>query len=141
MLGPERVDELLVEMRLHAAVLAAVASALCVAFPLGGARAVLGIILGCAMTHMSFEALAKLLARMLSGPEQQPPGGDSGDASAKEGRAVIRAFGLALQPALALALLLILWYVPARPEGVALGAGLALLAAVSAAVTRDSFSR
>ena len=107
-------------------------------------RMSLGVALGALIGHLHFSLLARAVANLLT-----PRGGQQGtETDALRG---VQADGLpeeAGDPAggakwtfrvvlLALALVGILWYMPARPEGVALGLVLALLAAVIGGISTE----
>lgn len=70
-----------------------------------------------------------------SAHDDPPP--SASDTAKREG-ARVRALGLLRLPFVVLALVLILWYMPARPEGVALGVTLSLAAAVLAALRAEN---
>ncbi len=107
-------------------------------------RMSLGVALGALIGHLHFSLLARAVANLLSpsrpvqGIETDVPGGVQAEDAPSE----------ATDPAggakwtfrvllLALALVGILWYMPARPEGVALGLVLALLAAVIGGISTE----
>lgn len=106
---------------------AMVAIAGAISLPLFGHAMSLGIALGALVGWVNLWLLARALRTMLRTPEQYRPGG---------GRTwILPSVLLVKWPFILLALALILWYMPARPEGVAVGALLALLGA-SIASTR-----
>jgi len=99
--------------------LAAIAGA--ISYPLFGREMTLGIALGALVGWVNLWLLAKALASMLRNPEQHRPAGRR--------TWVLPSVLLLKWPFILLALAGILWYMPARPEGVALGALLALVGA------------
>lgn len=126
-------------------------------------RVGLGIALGALLAHVNLMLIARTLSEALgraaasSNPAEgaDAPGSgagaaaDSGDAqndgeppsaseTASRESARVRALGLLRLPFVVLALVLILWYMPARPEGVALGVTLSLAAAVLAALRAEN---
>ena len=91
-----------------------------------GTEMSLGIALGALVGWVNLWLLSKALSTVLRSPEQYRPVG---------GRTwVLPGVMLLKWPFILLALGLILWYMPARPEGVAAGALLALVGASIAAV-------
>ena len=86
----------------------------------------LGVALGALVGFANLVVLSRSLSKVLENPEQHRP------AAGKKW--VLPAVLLLKWPFLLLALGLILWYMPARPEGVAAGVALSLLAASIAAV-------
>ena len=122
----------------------------------------LGVALGALLAHVNLMLLARTLGSALGrvtggGPEGEvvsgpstmsdsepvgttPPtdGDGSPEARARRESARVRAQGLFRLPLVVLALVLILWYMPARPEGVALGVVLSLASAVFAALRSEN---
>lgn len=86
----------------------------------------LGIALGALVGWVNLWLLARALRVMLRDPQQYRPAGPR--------TWVLPGVLLLKWPFILLALALILWYMPARPEGVALGALLALVGASIAAL-------
>ena len=130
-------------------------------------RVGLGVALGALLAHVNLMLIARTLSEALGraaassnpaeGADAQGSGpgaaADSGDApttapnddgppspseTASRESARVRALGLLRLPFVVLALVLILWYMPARPEGVALGVTLSLAAAVLAALRAEN---
>jgi drug/metabolite transporter (DMT)-like permease len=107
-----------------------VAIACAAAIPLFGRPMGLGIALGALVGWVNLWLLARALRAMLRDPQQHRPTGQ---------RTWILPGVLLLKwPFILLALAFILWYMPARPEGVALGALLALVGASIAALRGNS---
>ena len=127
-----------------------------IAWALGGAELALGTALGALLGYGNVWLLGRSVEALLGRsiptdppPEQapEPPEGsdildwETGTQTAPnaqefaglEARAHRRQGALRLV-AVSLAMVLILWYMPARPEGIALGVGASLLAAVLAAL-------
>jgi hypothetical protein len=124
------------------------------AWALLGDEFALGIALGTVVAHASFVGLARDLStalgvaaargeRTLGGPADEipprdgeipAPARDPAQIAGLDGARQIRARSLLKWPLVGLALAGILWYMPARPEGVALGVVLSLAAAVLAAL-------
>jgi len=103
-----------------------VALAGAISLPLFGREMSLGIALGALVGWVNLWLLARALRAMLRDPQQYRPAGQ---------RTWILPSVLLLKwPFILLALALILWYMPARPEGVAVGALLALIGASLAAL-------
>jgi len=113
----------------------------------------LGVALGALLAHVNLMLIARTLSEALgraatagstnastnvaadpSDPDSTPVAGET----AKRESARVRAAGLLRLPFVVLALVLILWYMPARPEGVALGVTLSLAAAVFAALRAEN---
>ncbi|MCA9652602.1 MAG: hypothetical protein KC501_21980 [Myxococcales bacterium] len=92
----------------------------------------MGIALGALLGFVNLWLLAKALGKVLRNPEQYRPGAAQ--------TWVLPGVILLKWPFILLALGVILWYMPARPEGVAVGALLALVGASIAAIrgNRDS---
>lgn len=109
---------------LWTAVMAAIAGA--ISLPLLGREMSLGIALGALVGWVNLWLLARALRAMLRDPQQYRPRGAQ--------TWVLPGVLLLKWPFILLALALILWYMPARPEGVALGALLALVGASIAAI-------
>lgn len=86
----------------------------------------LGVALGALVGFANLLLLARALGTVLRDPEQYRPTGAR--------TWVLPGVILLKWPFILLALAMILWYMPARPEGVALGALLALAAASIAAI-------
>lgn len=103
-----------------------VAIAGAISLPMVGPEMSLGIALGALVGWVNLWLLARALRVMLRDPSQYRPAGRR--------RWVLPGVLLLKWPFLLLALAFILWYMPARPEGVALGALLALVAASIAAL-------
>jgi len=97
-----------------------------IAWALFGREMALGVALGALLGLLNLLALGRALGLMLSSAQQHRP------AAGKKW--VLPTVLLLKWPFLLLALGLILWYMPARPEGVAVGFGLSLLAASLAAI-------
>ena len=108
-------------------VMAAIAGA--ISLPLFGHEMSLGIALGALVGWVNLWLLARALRTMLRDPQQHRPTGQR--------TWVLPSVLLLKWPFILLALALILWYMPARPEGVALGALLALVGASIAAIRAD----
>jgi hypothetical protein len=104
---------------LWTAILVAIAGA--ISLPLFGGEMSLGIALGALLGWANLWLLAKAVKAMLRAPQQYRPGGQR--------TWVLPGVLLLKWPLLLLALAGILWYMPARPEGVAIGALLALVGA------------
>lgn len=109
---------------LWTAVMVAIAGA--ISLPLFGREMSLGIALGALVGWVNLWLLARALRAMLRDPQQYRPAGAR--------TWVLPGVLLLKWPFILLALALILWYMPARPEGVALGALLALVGASIAAI-------
>lgn len=109
---------------LWTAAMAALAGA--ISLPLFGREMSLGIALGALVGWVNLWLLARALRAMLRDPQQYRPAGAR--------TWVLPGVLLLKWPFILLALALILWYMPARPEGVALGALLALVGASIAAI-------
>lgn len=92
----------------------------------------MGIALGALLGLANLWLLAKTLATVLRNPEQYRPGSHR--------TWVLPGVILLKWPFILLALGLILWYMPARPEGVAVGALLALVGASIAAIRGNKSS-
>jgi drug/metabolite transporter (DMT)-like permease len=105
-------------------VMVAIAGA--ISLPLSGHEMSLGIALGALVGWVNLWLLARALRTMLRDPRQYRPTGSR--------TWVLPGVLLLKWPFILLALALILWYMPARPEGVALGALLALVGASIAAL-------
>ena len=105
-------------------VMVAIAGA--ISLPLFGPEMSLGIALGALVGWVNLWLLARALRAMLRDPQQYRPAGQR--------TWVLPGVLLLKWPFILLALALILWYMPARPEGVALGAVLALVGASIAAL-------
>ena len=105
-------------------VMAAIAGA--ISLPLFGREMSLGIALGALVGWVNLWLLARALRAMLRDPQQYRPAGAR--------TWVLPGVLLLKWPFILLALALILWYMPARPEGVALGALLALVGASIASI-------
>jgi hypothetical protein len=97
-----------------------------ISLPLFGREMSLGIALGALVGWVNLWLLARALRVMLRDPQQYRPVGAR--------TWVLPGVLLLKWPFILLALALILWYMPARPEGVALGALLALVGASIAAI-------
>jgi len=97
-----------------------------ISLPLFGHEMSLGIALGALVGWVNLWLLARALRTMLRDPRQYRPTGSR--------TWVLPGVLLLKWPFILLALALILWYMPARPEGVALGALLALVGASIAAL-------
>ncbi len=97
-----------------------------ISLPLWGTEMSLGIALGALVGWINLWLLARAVGVMLRAPEQYRPTGAR--------TWVLPGVLLLKWPFLLLALAFILWYMPARPEGVALGALLALVGASIAAL-------
>ena len=97
-----------------------------ISLPLFGREMSLGIALGALVGWVNLWLLARALRAMLRDPQQYRPVGAR--------TWVLPGVLLLKWPFILLALALILWYMPARPEGVALGALLALVGASIAAI-------
>lgn len=93
---------------------------------LAGLDMSMGVALGALLGWVNLWLLAKALSTVLRNPEQYRPGSNR--------TWVLPGVILLKWPFILLALGLILWYMPARPEGVALGALLALVGASIAAI-------
>ena len=106
--------------------LAMVVIAGAISLPLSGHEMSLGIALGALVGWVNLWLLARALRTMLRDPRQYRPTGSR--------TWVLPGVLLLKWPFILLALALILWYMPARPEGVALGALLALVGASIAAL-------
>ena len=104
-----------------------------IALPLFGREMSLGIALGALVGWVNLWLLARALKAMLRDPQQYRPGGAR--------TWVLPGVLLLKWPFILLALAFILWYMPARPEGVALGALLALVGASIAAVAKNEGSK
>lgn len=109
-------------------VLVVIAGAIC--GPMFGTEMSLGIALGALVGWVNLWLLARALKVMLRDPQQYRPTGSR--------TWVLPGVMLLKWPFLLLALAFILWYMPARPEGVALGALLALVGASIAALRAKS---
>lgn len=117
---------------LWTAVMAAIAGA--ISWPLLGREMSLGIALGALVGWVNLWLLAKALRSMLRDPQQHRPVGRR--------TWVLPGVLLLKWPFILLALASILWYMPARPEGVALGALLALVgASIGALKTKQGANR
>ncbi len=93
---------------------------------IGGPDLALGVALGALVGLANLMLLTRALAKVLANPDQHRPAA---------GRKWVLPTAMVLKwPFLLLALGLILWYLPARPEGVAAGVALSLLAASMAAI-------
>jgi hypothetical protein len=108
------------------AAMAAIAGA--ISLPLFGREMGLGIALGALVGWVNLWLLARALKAMLRDPQQYRPTGAR--------TWVLPGVLLLKWPFILLALAFILWYMPARPEGVALGALLALVGASIAALSK-----
>lgn len=97
-----------------------------ISWGLFGGEMALGVTLGALLGLANFAVLARSLSKVLQNPEEHRP------AAGKKW--VLPAAMVLKWPFLLLALGLILWYMPARPEGVALGVALSLVAASIAAL-------
>jgi hypothetical protein len=104
---------------LWTAALVAIAGA--ISLPLFGREMSVGIALGALVGWVNLWLLAKAVRAMLRTPQQYRPGGQR--------TWVLPGVLLLKWPVILLALACILWYMPARPEGVAVGALLALVGA------------
>lgn len=104
--------------------LAALAGA--ISLPLAGSRMSMGIALGALVGWVNLWLLSKAVKVLLSNPQQYRPTGRQ--------TWVLPGVMLLKWPLVLLALAFILWYMPARPEGVALGVLLALVGASIASV-------
>ena len=93
----------------------------------------LGVALGALVGLLNLVVLSRSLSRVLANPEQHRP--------APGKNWVLPAAVVLKWPFLLLVLGLILWYMPARPEGVAAGVLLSLLAATIAALRGKSRAR
>lgn len=91
-----------------------------------GSEMSLGIALGALLGLANFWMLARALRTVLGNPEQYRPGSKQ--------TWVLPGVILLKWPFILLALGLILWYMPARPEGVAVGALLTLVGASIASI-------
>lgn len=111
---------------------AMVAIACAISLPLFGHEMSLGIALGALVGWVNLWLLARALKAMLRDPQQYRPTGAR--------TWVLPGVLLLKWPFILLALAFILWYMPARPEGVALGALLALVGASIAAVATKKAS-
>lgn len=109
---------------LWTAVMVAIAAA--VSLPLFGREMSLGIALGALVGWVNLWLLARAVRVMLRNPQEHRPTGQR--------TWVLPTVLLLKWPFILLALAFILWYMPARPEGVALGALLALVGASIAAL-------
>jgi hypothetical protein len=109
------------------AAMAAIAGA--ISLPLFGHEMGLGIALGALVGWVNLWLLARALRAMLRDPQQHRPTGAR--------TWVLPGVLLLKWPFILLALAFILWYMPARPEGVALGALLALVGASIAALAKN----
>lgn len=105
-------------------VMAVIAGA--ISLVLSGREMSLGIALGALLGWFNLWLLARALRTMLGDPRQYRPAGAR--------TWVLPGVLLLKWPFILLALAMILWYMPARPEGVALGALLALVGASIAAL-------
>lgn len=105
-------------------VLTAIAGA--ISLPWWGTEMSLGIALGALVGWVNLWLLSRAVNVMLRDPQQYRPAGSR--------TWVLPGVLLLKWPFLLLALAFILWYMPARPEGVALGALLALVGASIAAL-------
>ncbi len=94
--------------------------------PLFGHEMSLGIALGALLGWVNLWVLSRTLRAVLSSPEEHRP--------ARQQKWVLPGVFLLKWPFLLLALAGILWYMPARPEGVAFGALLSLVGASIAAL-------
>ncbi|MBL4685492.1 MAG: hypothetical protein JKY37_12935 [Nannocystaceae bacterium] len=93
---------------------------------LSGRDMALGVALGAVVGLANLMLLSRAMAKMLANPQQHRP---------VAGKKWVLPTVIVLKwPFLLLALGLILWYLPARPEGVAAGVALSLLAACIAAI-------
>lgn len=106
------------------AVLVAVAGG--ISWWLSGRDMALGVALGAVVGLANLMLLSRAMAKVLANPQQHRP---------VAGKKWVLPTVIVLKwPFLLLALGLILWYLPARPEGVATGVALSLLAACIAAI-------
>jgi hypothetical protein len=112
---------------LWTAVMVVIAGA--ISLPLFGRAMSLGIALGALVGWVNLWLLARALRAMLRDPRQYRPAGSR--------TWVLPGVLLLKWPFILLALAFILWYMPARPEGVALGALLALVGASIAALSKN----
>jgi hypothetical protein len=103
-----------------------VAIAGAIALPLFGREMSVGIALGALVGWVNLWLLARALRAVLRDPQQYRP--------AAQRTWILPGVLLLKWPFILLALAFILWYMPARPEGVALGALLALVGASIAAL-------
>jgi hypothetical protein len=106
-----------------------VAVAAAISLPLFGREMSLGIALGALVGWVNLWLLARALRAMLRDPQQYRPVGAR--------TWVLPGVLLLKWPFILLALAGILWYMPARPEGVAVGALLALVGASIAALSAN----
>ena len=97
-----------------------------IAWAVSGQEMALGVALGALVGLGNLLALGRALRIMLSNPEEHRPVAGK--------KWVLPTVILLKWPFVLLALGLILWYMPARPEGVAIGIGLSLLAITIAAL-------
>lgn len=112
-------NPLLRRAALYTGLMTAVAGA--ISLPLFGREMSVGIALGALVGWVNLWLLARALRVMLRDPQQYRPVGAR--------TWVLPGVLLLKWPFILLALAFILWYMPARPEGVALGALLALVGA------------
>ncbi len=115
---------------LWTAILTVIAGA--ISLPLFGHEMSLGIALGALVGWVNLWLLARALKTVLRDPQQHRPTGQR--------TWVLPGVLLLKWPFILLALAGILWYMPARPEGVALGALLALVGASIGALRADRAS-
>lgn len=95
-----------------------------------GFEMALGIVAGATLGFVNLWLAARALRGILQNPEAHRPVG---------GRKWALPVGLLLKwPLMLLALFAILWYMPARPEGVALGVAISLAGASIAAMKRST---
>ncbi len=89
----------------------------------------LGVVLGASIGYANMYFAARTLRTIVANPrDHRPPAGKTWSLPA----------GLLLKwPLILLALAAVLWYMPARPEGVALGVAISLAAASLAALQRS----
>ncbi len=134
-----------------------------VALLVSGADLALGIALGALFGYANLRLLGRSVLAMLSIAESSP-GGPRGGSEPPDPEDILdfsqsaassplepletdvaapekRSGSFIRLPALALAMILILWYMPARPEGFLLGLVLSLLAAVGAAIQASRHDR
>jgi hypothetical protein len=104
-----------------------------ISLPLFGREMGLGIALGALVGWVNLWLLARAVKAMLRDPQQYRPVGAR--------TWVLPGVLLLKWPFILLALAFILWYMPARPEGVALGALLALVGASIATLSKNESAK
>jgi hypothetical protein len=123
--GPADASRALMMKRTAAWTLALASVGSAIALGLWGHEMALGLALGALVGLANVWLLSRALAGLVTNPEEHRP--------APGRKWTLPAVLLLKWPVILLALAIILWYMPARPEGVALGALLSLAAASIAA--------